>query len=180
MQITQFKKKSFIIATLAGLALIVALVNPFASQALAKGEKKDGQLHGDWKINCAQNEGKSTTTCLAQQTISVKQDDKDVPVATYQFFYNDKKELKLLQLLPQGVFLQVGTNIIVGQKLIAPGKFTICQNAICIAAAEISNSDLQTITAATDVAVGFLNGDGKQVNLKLSTNGLKAALEVLK
>ncbi len=176
MQKNKFKLYSFLFSAFASSALVYSL----SSAPISHASDKDGKVMGDWKITCTKGEKDKKSTCTALQAITVKQDDKDVTVATYQFLYNEKKELKLIQILPQGVLLQQGTKIMVDKKMIAPGKFTICQTGVCYAAVDVTNTDLQTLTSNEQAAVCFLNGEGKQVNINMSTKGLKDAINTIK
>ncbi len=143
-------------------------------------EAAEPKIYGDWKLACQKPEGAKKEICALQQSITVKQEDKQVPVATYEFTYTDDKALKMIQVLPQGVLLQPGTSLIVGDKVIANAKFTVCQNGGCIAVAEISKDDLKTILSKESVALGMFNNEGKQTDLLMSTKGLKEGLDALK
>jgi invasion protein IalB len=158
----------------------VSLTNTSNQQTTIQSVNSDGKVFGDWRISCTKAENDKKETCIAAQTISIKQEKEDVPVATYQFFYNDKKELKFVQILPQGLLLQPGTKTIAGEKMIASGKFTVCQNGGCVAVSDVTESEIQTIISSDKVAVGFLGADGKQVNLNLSPKGLKEAISSIK
>ena len=141
---------------------------------------KSGTTHGDWKVACEKNTTTKKDVCFIQQSLSVTQDDKQVPLATYQFMYGEDKNLKLLEVLPQGILLQPGTSIIVGEKVLGNAKFTVCQNNTCLAVADVSKKDLDTILSGADVSIGMFNSEGKQTNLILSTKGLKEALNDIK
>ncbi len=138
------------------------------------------KVYGDWKLACQKSESAKKEVCALQQNITVKQDEKQVPVAAYEFTYTDKKDLKMIQVLPQGVLLQPGTSLIVGEKVIANAKFTVCQNGGCIAVADIAKEDLKLILSKDSVALGMFNSEGKQTDLLVSTKGLKEGLEALK
>lgn len=176
MQNKKLKLYSFIASAVICAGALFVLANPSVTNA----SNKSGKIFGDWKVVCEKPEKAKNEICFAQQVITAKQDDKTVPVASYQFSYDAKKNLRLAQVLPQGLLLQRGTSLIVGEKLIAPGKFTVCQNNTCIAISEISNSDLQAILAKESISVGMLNAEGKQLNLILSTKGLKEVLAEVK
>ena len=86
----------------------------------------------------------------------------------------------MTQILPLGPNLLLGTSIISSEKLIAPGKYTTCTAGGCYALAEISNQDLDTILSSSNNVLGFISAEGKQINLPISTKGLKEGLISLK
>ncbi len=174
MSSKKIKTSAFVITS---LALCAALYTFKAPSSVAAN--KSGKVIGDWKITCEQNKNAKKEICFAQQSISITQDNKQVPLATYQFMYNDNN-LKLIEILPQGILLQPGTSIIAGDKILANAKFTVCQNNTCVAVADISKNDLSTILKFESVSLGMFNSDAKQANLAFSTKGLKEVLEEIK
>ena len=117
---------------------------------------------------------------LSQQ-VNITQDNAQQPLALYQIGYiGPKKELKLITTLPLGVRLDSGTSIISSKKLISPGKFTVCNQSGCQSISDISEEDLQTILNTTENTVAFMNTEGKQVGIPLSTKGLSEGLKYIK
>ena len=151
--------------------------NQSAAAANITTEEKN---FADWKVVCSKNNDTKKTSCVAQQIITVKQEEKDVPIATYQFMYGEKKELKLIQILPQGLLLSAGTSVIAADKILAPGKFTICQAQGCVAVSDVSKEDLAVILSAEKVSIAVLDANGKQANIVMSVKGLTEALEEIK
>ena len=171
-----YKKTLFIIA---GLSVIGASFF-FSKSNIVEAAIKDGEKFGDWNVSCVKNNNKKQLCFLAQQVTTTK-DDKAQIVAAYQIGYFGKdKKLNMTQILPLGLNLLLGTSIISSEKLIAPGKFTTCIASGCFALAEISNQDLETLLSSTNNAIGFINAEGKQINLPISTKGLKEGLAALK
>ena len=101
-----------------------------------------------------------------------------MPLVTYQFS-KDKKDLKIVYLLPQGILLEPGVAIIAGEKILTKSNFKICQNNICVASGLVPSKDLKQILSIDVANVGIFNSEGKQVNLTMSTKGLKKALDSL-
>lgn len=166
-QINKFLISSALLATLASSSSAVA------------APKLDGKVFGDWKISCTKDEKTKKSTCVAQQVLSTKQEDKNLAVATYQFFY-DKKDLRMVQTLPQGILLQPGTSIVADKKLVSKGAFTICANNTCLAAANVSADERRKIVGAKELSLAMFNAQGKQFNLVISNKGLKKALDAMK
>jgi invasion protein IalB len=142
---------------------------------------KEGQKFDDWKIGCVKDADKKTSCFLTQQ-ITVTKDDKQEVLAIYQFGYSasPNKKLNMLQILPLGVSLQAGTGVVVGEKVIIPGKFTVCSALGCHSFAEVSKDELQELLAAEKTNTVFMNLEGKQIIIPISTKGLKEGLEALK
>lgn len=161
------------------LSTILLSATLLSSSSSIAAEPK-GKLYGDWKHTCEKLKDSKKTHCNIQQVISNKQDDKEVPIASYQFSYTDKKELKLLELLPHGILIQPGSSLIADKELLASGKFTFCQPAGCVAIADVSQGDLVNIYKAAEVSVVVMNTEGQQTGFPFSTKGLKEALAALK
>ncbi len=159
-------------------AICLAINFVCASQAFAADKK--AKMYGDWKIVCETAKKTNKKTCFAEQTVTSKKDEKDVPVATYQFSYGEKKQLKLFQILPQGLYLQPGTALVVDKELLAPGKFTLCQNNVCLALSDVSSGDISNIYKSENISLAIVSGEGKQISLPFSKKGLKEALSQLK
>jgi invasion protein IalB len=174
------KKLLFTLSCLAIITLIVL----FARTYNAHASMKEGEKFGDWVVGCEKGEKGKQICFLSQILTSQNEKDEKNPqhVATFRIGYFAKsKELKMLQILPFGISLQAGTSIILGKdKLISPGKFTTCQAFGCLAVADLTKQDLESILGATEAYVGVMSLEGKQININLSTNGLKEGLEALK
>ena len=140
--------------------------------------KKDGRIFGDWKISCNKEKDKKKQKCYAQQSISMKKDDKNVHIVTYQFFYEDK-DLKILQILPQGILLQPGTTFFADKKTLTKSKFTVCQNQNCMAVGKVGKDELKEILSKDKIKLGVFNISGKQINFEMSNKGLKKALNFI-
>ena len=178
--------------TLSGLALI-ALIVMFGRTYNVDAAIKAGQTFGDWSIACEKEDKKDV--CFLSQVLTSQVDDKDKKdkkdskdkpqiqrVAEFRIgYFAGSKELKMIQVLPFGTSLQAGTSIILDKdKLIAPGKFTTCQPFGCLAVADLTDV-IDTLTDTKEATfVGIITIDGKQMNIPLSTKGLKEGLEALK
>jgi len=173
---TCFKKTLFVIT---GLVLIGT--GFFLTKThIANASGINGKVFGDWKVSCVKNENKNNLCFLTQQATTTK-DDKLQILAVYQVGYFGKDNvLKFIQIVPLGVNLQSGTSIISGEKLLAPSKFTICTAAGCEAIGIITNDDFQTIISNNNNFLAMMGSDNKQINLPISSKGLKEGLEALK
>ncbi len=171
-----------ILFTLSGLAMI-ALIVMFGRTYSVHAAVKEGEAFGDWTIGC-EKEGKKQSCFLSQVLTSKdpKDEKKQQVVATFRVGYFAKsKDLKMLQILPFGVSLQSGTSIILSKdKLIAPGKFTTCQQFGCIAIADMTKDDLELFAKSSETFVGMISSEGKQINIPISTKGLTEGLAALK
>ena len=172
-----------VLFTLSGLAMITILVL-FGRSYNAQAAVKEGEVFGDWIVRCEKDDKKKSTCFLMQELVSKdpKDETKKERVAIFRIgYFPGSKDLKFLQILPFGTSVQVGTSVIIGKdKLVAAGKFTTCQPFGCIAVADLKKEDLDAILGATETFLGFMSVEGKQINLKLSTNGLKDGIAALK
>ena len=171
------RNKLFFILT----GLVIIGTGFFVSKEhIAQAGSKEGQKFDDWTVACSKDE-KKKQTCLLTQQITVTKDDKAQIIAVYQIGYFGKdKTLKMIQIVPLGINLQIGTSIISGDKLIAPGKFAVCTTVGCQAVADISDNDLNTILSNAQNSLGLMGADGKQANISMSNKGLKEGLEAIK
>lgn len=163
-----------------GLALIGTGLF-FGRMHLADASLKEGQKFDDWKVACVKGQDKSKKTiCYLGQEVTITKDDKPQVLAMYQIgHFQDDKKLRMIQILPLGIALQPGTSLMIGEKLIAPGKFTTCTAVGCNAVAEISNEDFEAILSVEKPALIFMNLEGTQVSLPISSKGLKEGIEAL-
>jgi len=170
------KRIIFILSGIGLITLLSLFVQNYAHAA------KEGKKYGNWVVTC--EKGKNQKNCfLTQSLTSAAEDGKGAPqhFATFRIGYvNNSKDLQMIQVLPFGINLQSGSSIILSKdKLLAPGIFTTCQNFGCIAVAKISKKDLQAITKAKEAYVGVLSLDGRQINIKFDTKGLKEGVAAL-
>ena len=87
----------------------------------------------------------------------------------------------MIQILPFGTSLQAGTSIILNKdKLVSPGKFTTCQPFGCLAVADLTDTIGALADSTENTFVGIITIDGKQMNIPLSTKGLKEGVDSLK
>ena len=173
------KKLAFVFL---GLAVIVS-VFLLTKSTYVHASKKDGKKFDDWSASCTKEDtnAKIPSICLLSQQVNITQDNAQQPLALYQIGYiGPKKELKLITTLPLDVRLDSGTSIISSKKLISPGKFTVCNQSGCQSISDISEEDLQTILNTTENTVAFMNTEGKQVGIPLSTKGLSEGLKYIK
>lgn len=167
---------------LIGLTIVTTLFI-FFKLNIANGAKIDGKRFEDWIVSCtlANEKTKTSEICVLNQQLDMTQDDKKQPVALFQIgYFGPKKELKIIQTLPLGVRLEAGTSIINSKNLIAPGKYVTCLATGCQSVAVITNNDLKLILSNPENSVAFMNMEGQQLSLPLSTKGLKEGLEYLK
>ena len=175
--------------TLSGLAMI-ALIVMFGRTYNVDAAIKSGQTFGDWSVACEKEDKKDV--CFLSQVLTSqaeakdKKDSKEKPqiqrVAEFRIgYFGGSKELKMIQILPFGTSLQAGTSIILGKdKLVSPGKFTTCQPFGCLAVADLTDSIDTLADTAEGAFVGIITIDGKQMNIPLSTKGLKDGVASLK
>lgn len=165
-----------VLFVLTGLALVTFLVLVGRSHYV-EAAVKDGQKFDDWSVACTKDGKKQT--CFLSQVLSSK-DDPQQRIAEFRVGYFGDKVLKMIQILPFGVNLQSGTSIIAGEKLIAPGKFTTCQQFGCIAVTDLSQESIDLILSSATNYVGMISAEGKQMNIVMSNKGLKEGIEALK
>lgn len=186
--------------TLSGLA-VIALIVMFGRTYEVSAEVKAGQTFGDWAVIC-EKEGKKDV-CFLSQVLTSKEEAKDknkkseatvqrvaeFRVGSFVGPKDDSKDnsgvasdLKMIQVLPFGTSLQSGTSIILSKDktTIAPAKFTTCQPFGCIAVVDLKGDINKLLTAEGDIFVGIMTIEGKQINIPLSTKGLKEGLVALK
>lgn len=167
---------------LAGL-VVVTVVFSLSKFNIANAAKENGKQFGKWTVACTPKDEKNTVTdiCVLTQQVNITKDDKEQPIAMFQFgYFGENKELKMVQTLPLGVSLEAGTSIISSKKFIVPGKYKTCTQIGCQALAPISDSDLKSLLTNKDNSVAFMSTDGQQINLPLSTEELAKALKYIK
>ena len=173
------KKISFISV---GLAIVTAIF-VFMWLNIATANKQNGKKFDDWVVSCVAKDEKSEKAeiCFLTQQLNLKQEDKQQPIALFQVgYFGEKKGLKLIQTLPLGVNLEAGTSVVSSKKLIMPGRYTVCVASGCNAVAPISDEDFKILTSETDNSVVFMNIEGKQMSLPISTKGLVKGLKYIK
>ena len=173
------KQKYFVIL---GIVIITALF-AFSQLSNATAAKKDGKKFDDWTVACTtkNDETKTPEICILTQQVNLTKDDKQQTIALFQIgYFGEKKELKIIQTLPLGVRLEAGTSIISSKKLIAPGRYQTCTQEGCQAVAAISKADLKTLTSTKENSVAFMNLNGQQIPLPLSTKGMSKGLNYIK
>lgn len=169
------RKTLFGLTGAAAIALFVLIGrSPAVYAALKEGQKFD-----DWAVACEQDADKKQT-CFLAQSLNSTEGEKTQQIAQFRIGYFGTKTIKMVQILPFGVALQPGTSIISGEKLLAPGKFTTCQPAGCIAVVEFGKDDLNTIMSNDKNFVGMISIEGKQMNVPLSNKGLKEGVASMK
>ena len=178
--IDSLKRLAFITSGL----LIITAVFLFSKSSNVEASQKEGKKFEDWTVTCTKEDAKTNTPaiCLLSQQVNVTDaNNVQKPLALYQFGYvGPKKELKVILTLPLGIKLDVGTSIISGSQLMAPGKFVVCTEAGCQAIADITDADLKAILAAPQNAIAYMGGDGKQVSMPMSIKGLADGLKFIK
>jgi invasion protein IalB len=165
-----------------GIAFIVSifLITKFS---YVEASKKDDKKFDDWSAGCTKEDAntKVPAICLLSQQVNITEDNTQKPLALYQIGYiGSKKELKLIVTLPLGIRLDSGTSIISSSKLVAPGKFTVCNQSGCQAISDISEEDLKTILNSSENKIGFMNTEGKQIDIPFSAKGLSEGLKYIK
>ena len=171
----KLKKTMFMFAGL----IVIAAGFVFGKLYVVEASIKSGQKFGDWVVSCAKD-NKQQEICLLTQQYSVTKDDKTQVIAVLQLgYFGTDKVLKLFEIVPLGVNLESGTSIISVDKLIAPAKFFVCDAGGCQAKADLSADDIKALTSNSPNSLAMIGGDGKQINIPISNNGLKEGLEAL-
>lgn len=173
--------------------IIITVCTFFGKFYAVDASVKEAQKFDDWVVSCSKDDKSGKRICALCQEVNVKKDKHDdaqnsdgknekLPiVATYQIGYFDQKKLQILEILPLGVGLQAGTSIISeDKKLFAPGKYTVCNNIGCYAIADLSDKDLDILLSSNSNFVGVINAEGAQVNIPISTKGLRQGLKALR
>lgn len=170
-----------VLFTLSGIALIT-LISLFI-QNYVHAAPKEGKKFGSWTVAC-EKEANGKKNCFLSQTLTTQTEENKNPqhFATFKVGYlKSSKDLQMIQILPFGINLQSGSSLIIsGDKLVSPGVFTTCQSFGCIAVAQLKAKDFSEIIKSKEVYVGVLSLEGKQLNIKLDTKGLKEGVDALK
>ncbi len=173
------KKISFVVFGL----IIAAAIFAFTQSNIANAAKKNGKKFGDWSVSCTKADAKTKTPqmCTLTQQINIEKDGKKSPYVIFQIGYlGEKKELKLIQIVPMGISIEAGTSIVSSKKLIAPGRYFTCLSSGCQAVALISDADLKTLFATKENSFVFMGIDGSNQTAPFSVKGLKKGLEYIK
>lgn len=156
--------------------VLTAILVLFGKSYYVEAAVKDGQKFDDWVVACSK-EGKKQVCYLSQ--VLVAKDKQEQRIAEFRIGYFGTKDLKMVQILPFGVNVQVGTSIISDKKLIAPGKFTTCQTFGCIAVADLTKESIDQILNSPTNFVAIIPVEGEQMNIAIASKGLKEGLEAL-
>lgn len=171
-----------ILFTLSGIALITLL--SLFIQNYVHAAPKEGKKYGSWIVTC-EKDAKNKKNCFLTQTLTTggdKEGKNSQHFASFKVGYlPGSKDLQMIQILPFGISLQAGSTLVLtGDKLVSPGVFTTCQSFGCIAVAKIVPKDLTEIVKAKEAYLGIMSIEGKQLNIKIDTKGLKEGVEALK
>jgi invasion protein IalB len=166
--------------------LSAALILSFSSAVLAKTSAKDTKktsakekVFDDWRVSCSKDKSSKKEVCIALQSITTEKDKKQIQIATYQFV-KEKKDHRIVYVLPQSLLIQPGVAIIAGDKVLTKANFTICNNGVCVASGLVPSNDLKQILSQEAVSVAVFDSEGNQQNITMSTKGLKKALDSVK
>jgi invasion protein IalB len=176
---TNIKQAIFVIIGLAIISTVFIITKPSSVEA----SKQEGKKFDDWVVSCSKADEKTKTpqVCFLTQQVNITKEDKQEVVAIYQIgYFGPNKELKMIQTVPLGIRIEAGTSIVSSKNLVAPGKYTTCTNLGCQAVATISDADLKTILGTKEANLVFMNLDGQQIPLPLSTKGLQEGLKYIK
>lgn len=175
-----------------GLIIIAASAffykSHYAEAAIQEGKKFDDWVVGCTKIPHPDKPDTQINQCFLTQSILLNQDndkdqksDKQQVIAIYQIgYFGNDKTLTMIQILPLGIRVDAGTSIISSKDLLSTGRFSTCINTGCHAHAAISEEDLQKIMSSSENSVAYMNIQGKQVTIPLSTKGLEKGLAYLR
>lgn len=176
---TNVKQAIFVVIGLAIISAVFIFTKPNSVEA----SKQEGKKFDDWVVSCSKPDEKTKTPqlCFLIQQVNITKEDKQELIAIYQIgYFGSNKELKMIQTLPLGIRIEAGTSIVVSKNLVAPGKYSTCTALGCQAVAAISDADLKTILGSKEANLVFMNLDGQQVPLPLSTKGLEEGLKYIK
>ena len=174
--------------------LIITAIFVTAKLGIASTEKENGKKFDKWSVVCQENlnqklqesqkdknSQKAKQVCFLQQVLNITKDNKNQTQAVFNFVYKeDKKNIKMIQILPLGFNLQSGTGILSGEEIIIPGAYTFCLQSGCRAVAEISEENLATIFLNKNNAVISVNSENKKIKFPFYINGLKEGLNYIK
>ena len=174
------KKIAFLGAGLS-LAAAITVIGKNNMQTSLEGKK-----FGDWSVIC-QNEkaaegdkkSKPKQKCFLNQ--QVIRSDKAVIADTKIGLSNVEKQYVAIHVVPLGASLRHGTAILADDKAMSPGVFTTCLEVGCIAAAPLTDVDIDAMGKAKNLGVvRIINETGERVAVPLSSKGLKEGLKALK
>ncbi len=173
MAMFSMRKVLFLITAVALIAFLVII----GRSSYVHASLQEGQKFDDWIVGCLKDQKKPV--CYLSQTLSSASDESKHRVAEFRVGYFGGDALKLIEILPFGVKLHVGTTVISGKELIAPGQYTTCQSFGCIAVADLTKEDIDIIMSNDSNSVAIISVDSQQTNITLSNKGLKEGLEAL-
>lgn len=175
------------------LYVLAAVILTFAIFFLGKSKivdaaKQDGKKFEDWIVKCneiKQADDKMTEFCSVNQYFSKEIDGKNHEIGHFQFFYTiDTKELIMLQnfatYINQGIRVDAGTSLLVKEKMIVPARFILCSGQSCTSKVKVTEDEMKTLLGNETINTVFLEAQGKQVHIPLSTKGLNKALNYIK
>lgn len=160
--------------------LIVIGFSIFSTQSAAiYASMIQNKQFGYWFVECDTSNTKNPI-CVLYTHINITKNDKKERIATYQFRYFDKNNLKMMQIVPLNVNLHAGTMIITSGAELITAKYSACDTNVCRAIADISDQNLATIlSSGENVALAIILGIN-QVNLPIPTQGLQDGLMAIR
>lgn len=168
------KNNSFLLYFMLAFSFIVSIYNANASG-------NEDQKFVDWTMSCKQKSGDSSSTCFISQTLESKDEAKN-KIANLKLRYSKEGVLKLIETLPFGIKIQLGSHIISEGKVdnpIAEGEFITCHDYGCIAHAILYEEEVRDIIESKKNVLRVTSMEGKLVDIPFSNNGLKEALDAL-
>jgi invasion protein IalB len=137
-----------------------------------------------WTVECATAaDDAATRICEAAQTYKNQKTGNEVARVAFGLLADEaggKKTMRLGMRSLVDVSFATQPEIWSGDKSILTGQMQRCTGGFCYSSFVVTDPDLETLQAASDLKLRFPIGNGSQLQIDMSANGLKDALVVLR
>lgn len=168
-------------------AMAAAIVTfPALAQDATPTPAQSVESFESWTVECATGTDAAATAtriCEAAQTYKNQKTGNEVARVAFGLLAAEagaEKTMRLGMRTLVDVSFATQPDILSGDATILTGKMQRCTGGFCYSTFDVTDADLETLQAATDLKLRFPIGNGSQLQIGMSANGLKDALEVLR
>lgn len=139
-----------------------------------------------WTVECqtvTDAAATATRLCEAAQTYKNQKTGNEVARVAFGLLADQEggeKTMRLGMRTLVDVSFETQPDILSADSTILTGKMQRCTGGFCYTSFEVTDADLETLQAATDLKLRFPIGNGSLLQINMSANGLKDALAVLR
>jgi invasion protein IalB len=163
-----------VVASLALASIVPAVEATEGNQSLPGGATSLQEMHGDWRVACAQQNGRKICALSQQQT------DRDTRQLLLAIELNapaiDRAEGTLI--LPFGLALDRPVTLQIDEAAAGPTlRFRTCLPVGCLVSLAFDPTTVALLRKGTTLTVSTTADDGQGAAFKISLNGFSSALD---